>query len=150
MVRNYFYFDFNYYGVGFCEEGTVVEAEKMTTISVDDGHCGERAAGVLPEQGAKDYWNPVSSDNYEKHDVSNTDHSHQEPDEEELEETGSMAGQWATITLQFSETIQAHTWATVGTADGISKNSLSRNSDGVYQTHFFFRVLGSLFLLHPC
>ncbi|XP_059107521.1 retinal homeobox protein Rx-A-like [Peromyscus eremicus] len=62
MARKYFYFNLNYYGVGFYEEEISVEAEQMEAISVDGGCYGEGATGVLPEQGFEPHLSPKSEE----------------------------------------------------------------------------------------
>ncbi|KAL6034848.1 hypothetical protein STEG23_005803 [Scotinomys teguina] len=122
MARKYFYFDLDYYGVGFCEEEIPVEAEQMEAISVGGGCYGKRAAGVLPEQGVDAH---LSGNNYKKSGIRNTEESVHKPEEEELEEAKNMAHEQPSL-LSSPETIQFHTLAAVGTADGISRNLLPR------------------------
>ncbi|CAH6779920.1 retina and anterior neural fold homeobox protein 2 [Phodopus roborovskii] len=90
MESTFFYFDLDYYGVGFYEEEIMTESQRRAAAAASRRYFG-RGVRVLHELGDNDYRNPEYYHCY-KHERKETRASSSEIGEGKLEEPGKAAG----------------------------------------------------------
>ncbi|XP_036029816.1 rhox homeobox family member 1-like [Onychomys torridus] len=90
MESKYFYFDLDYYGVGFYEEEIKTESQQRAT-SAASRRCFRRGVGALHELGGKDHTKP-KYDHYYNHEMNKMRGSLNEPGWRSMEGPGKAAG----------------------------------------------------------
>ncbi|XP_059107314.1 rhox homeobox family member 1-like [Peromyscus eremicus] len=90
MESKYFYFDLDYYGVGFYEEEIKTESQQRTTSGASR-RCFGRGGRVLHELGGKDHTNP-EYDHYYNRETNKKQGSLNEPGWRSMEGPGKAAG----------------------------------------------------------
>ncbi|GAB1302727.1 Reproductive homeobox 11 [Apodemus speciosus] len=85
MARKYFYFDYDYYGVSFCEEEITTGFEKYRANS--GSFTGDDVADILKKLFFEGHQSSIGEHSYQGYDMTNTHDTNQE----EPEETGIVA-----------------------------------------------------------
>ncbi|XP_052026287.1 homeobox protein orthopedia B-like [Apodemus sylvaticus] len=81
MARKYFYFDYDYYGVSFCEEEITTESEERVAYRGDSDSFTDEVAGILQKLFCEGHQSSIGEHSYQGCDMTNTQDTNQEPEE---------------------------------------------------------------------
>ncbi|XP_021042947.1 rhox homeobox family member 1-like [Mus pahari] len=87
MARKYFYFDYDYYGVSFCEEEITTEPEERVAYTANSGSFADEVAGILKELLFEGHQSSIGEHSYQGCGMPNT----QDTGQDEPEESSKVA-----------------------------------------------------------
>lgn len=92
MARKYFYFDYDYYGVSFCEEEITTEPEERVAYTANSGGFADEVAGILKELLFEGHQSSRGEHSYQGCSMPNTqDTGQEEPETSKVAETSEQS-----------------------------------------------------------
>lgn len=87
MARKYFYFDYDYYGVSFCEEEITSEPEERVAYTAKSSSFTDQVAGILKELFCEGHQSSIGKHSYQGCGMTNTQDTKQEEPEKTSEQS---------------------------------------------------------------